>query len=103
MFRLITSRVALAHQHLDFVRFESIPFLPYTQTAPGMKTERYKTLTDTTRPAISPNLISFIKSSTPTAPGKSFLFARTNNGTLDKAGKASKACNSEVAIGRVFV
>jgi len=60
-------------------------------------------LTETTRPPISPRRISLIKSSTPIAPGKSFLFAKTSKGTDCKEGKPRRACNSDVAVGRDFV
>lgn len=60
-------------------------------------------LTDTALPRISLNLISFIRSSTPIASGRSFLFAMTSKGTDAKAGKESRACNSDVAVGSDFV
>jgi hypothetical protein len=60
-------------------------------------------LTETTLPPISPRRISLIKSSTPIAPGKSFLFAKTSNGTDWREGKPRRACSSDVAVGRDFV
>jgi hypothetical protein len=59
--------------------------------------------TETTLPPISPKRISLIKSSTPIAPGKSFLLARTSNGTDCSDGRPSRACNSDVAVGRDLV
>ena len=63
----------------------------------------YDRLTETTLPPISPRRISLIKSSTPIAPGKSFLFAKTSNGTDCRDGKPRRACNSDVAVGRDLV
>ena len=57
-------------------------------------------LTETTRPPISLSLISLINCSTPIAPGRSFLFASTNNGTCARAGSARRAWSSDVAVGR---
>lgn len=85
MFRLVTCWIAL-----------SISFLFSTK-------DFEERLTETTRPPISPRRISLIKSSTPIAPGKSFLFAKTSNGTDCKEGKPRRACNSDVAVGRDFV
>jgi len=59
--------------------------------------------TETTLPPISPKRISLIRSSTPIAPGKSFLLARTSNGTDWSDGRPSRACSSDVAVGRDFV
>ena len=57
-------------------------------------------LTDTALPRISLSLISLIRSSTLIASGRSFLFAKTSNGTVARAGRARRAWSSEVAVGR---
>lgn len=68
------------------------------------ETFRYEgSLTETTLPPISPRRISLIKSSTPIAPGKSFLLAKTSNGTDCNEGRPRRACSSDVAVGRDFV
>lgn len=59
-----------------------------------------ETPTDTTRPPISPRRILAIRSSTPNAPGRSFLFASTSKGIEASEGRASRACSSDVAVGR---
>jgi hypothetical protein len=85
MFRLVTRRITL-----------SISFLFFIKSIRGR-------LTETTRPPISPKRISLIKSSTPIAPGKSFLFANTSKGTDCRDGKPRRACNSDVAVGSDLV
>ena len=61
--------------------------------------ERQGKLTETALPLISLSLISLIKSSTLIASGRSFLFARTSNGTEAKAGRERREWSSEVAVG----
>lgn len=68
----------------------------------ALRTLRCRRLTETARPRISPSRISRIRSSTPIASGRSFLLARTNNGTEASAGRAIRACSSDVAVGSDF-
>jgi hypothetical protein len=84
MFRLITRRVALAP------RISKEPL------------KDHRGHTETILPDISPSLISLIRSSTPKASGRSFLFASTSRGTEASVGRARRACSSDVAVGRDF-
>lgn len=82
MFRLVTGRITLL----------------WSVTTPSAPR-----LTDTTRPPISPRRISRIMSSTLSAPGRSFLFAKTRSGIPASPGSASRACSSDVLVGRDLI
>ena len=102
--RLITGRVALEREMSAAGHGESVKigFDQTAQYAGDKRTRDRAKLTDTALPRISLKRISLMRSSTLIAPGRSFLFASTSNGTVARAGRARRACNSDVAVDRDF-
>jgi hypothetical protein len=78
-------------------------YLSNSTLSSATTSDHKKARTETTRPPISPKRISLIRSSTPIAPGRSFLLAKTSRGTDWSEGRPRSACNSDVAVGRDLV